>query len=153
MNEISEDGIITEHERKHLLAALHRRLVWVGEEIPYHIDLNGKMCNLHTVVWELLNKEKLDNEDRKLIDNCILYINKKAKEDELELATGQITQEEAKKLFDETAGLLRTFMDLRDIEEGVSKEKEKEFLETFTRERVAEARRWMDFLKETGEIK
>jgi hypothetical protein len=111
------------------------------------------MCNLHTVVWELLNKEKLDNEDRKFIDKCILYIKEKAKEDELELATGQITQEEAKKLFDETAGLLRTVMDLRDIEEGVAREKEKEFLEIFTRERVAEARRWMNFLKETGEIK
>ena len=92
-----EDGIITEHERKHLLAALQRRLVWVGKEIPYHIDLNGKMCNLHTVVWELLNKEKLDKEDRKFIDKCIVYINKKAKEDEPELATGRLHRKKQKR--------------------------------------------------------
>ncbi|MCQ6962830.1 DUF5788 family protein [Methanolobus chelungpuianus] len=153
MSETSEDRTITEHERKHLLAALHRRLIWVGREIPYNIELNGKKYNPHTVVWELLNKKKLDNKDREFIDRCILHISEKAKEDELELATGQLTEEEAKKLFDETAGLLRTLMDLRDIEEGVSKEKEKEFFETFNRERVAEARRWISFLKETGEIK
>lgn len=153
MDEGSEDDLITEHERKELLAALHTRLFWVGKEIPYMCDIKGKMCNLHTIVWELLKKEKLDDEDRKLINKCILYIDEKAKEDELELATGQLTREEADRLFDETAGLLRTVMNLRDIEEGKSKEKERQFHETYSRQRVAEARRWLNFLKETGEIK
>ncbi|MDW7731786.1 MAG: DUF5788 family protein [Methanolobus sp.] len=151
MNEVSEDDFITEHERKQLLAALHTRLFWVGEEIPYNCDIKGKMCNLHSIVWELLQKEKLDNEDRKLINKCILYIDEKAKEDELELATGQLTREEADRLFDETVGLLRTLMSLRDIEEGKSKERKRKFHETYSRERVAEARRWLNFLKETGE--
>jgi hypothetical protein len=153
MDETPEDELITETERKQLLAALHARLFWVGKEIPYNCDIKGKMCNLHSIVWELLKKEELDEEDRSLINKCILYINEKAKEDELELATGQLTREEADKLFDETAGLMRTVMDLREIKEGTSKEKERQFHETFSRDRVAEARRWLKFLKETGEVK
>lgn len=153
MSEVSEDDFITEHERKQLLAALHTRLFWVGKEIPYNCDIKGKMCNLHSIVWELLQKEKLEDDDRKLINKCILYIDEKAKEDELELATGQLTREEAERLFDETSGLLRTLMNLRDIEEGKSKERKKKFHETHSRERVAEARRWLNFLKQTGEVK
>ena len=153
MEDMPEDELITEKERKQLLAALHTRLFWVGKEIPYMCDIKGKMCNLHSIVWELLNKEELDDEDRQLINKCILYINDKAKEDEIELATEQLTREEADKLFDETAGLLRTVMNLRDIKKGKSKEKEREFRETYSRERTAEARRWLNFLKATGEIK
>jgi len=154
MDETPEDDeLITETERKQLLAALHARLFWVGKEIPYNCDIKGKMCNLHSIVWELLKKGELDDEDRGLINKCILYINEKAKEDELELATGELTREEADKLFDETAGLMRTVMDLKEIKEGTSKEKEKEFRETFSHERVAEARRWLNFLKGTGEVK
>jgi hypothetical protein len=153
MEGMPEDELITEKERKQLLAALHTRLFWVGKEIPYMCDIKGKMCNLHSIVWELLKKEELDDEDRQLINKCILYINEKAKEDELELATGHLTREDADKLFDETAGLLRTVMNLRDISKGTSKEKEKEFQETYSRERVAEARRWLNFLKQTGEVK
>lgn len=153
MNEVSEDDFITERERKQLLAALHTRLFWVGKEIPYNCDIKGKMCNLHSIVWELLQKEKLEDDDRKLINKCILYIDEKAKEDELELATGQLTREEAERLFDETTGLLRTLMNLRDIEEGKSKERKKKFHETYSRERMAEARRWLNFLKQTGEVK
>ncbi|MCQ6962887.1 methyl-accepting chemotaxis protein [Methanolobus chelungpuianus] len=148
-----EDDLITEQERKQLLAALHTRLFWVGKEIPYNCDIRGKICNLHNIVWELLQKERLDEEDRKLINKCILYIDEKAKEDELELSTGQLTREEADRLFDETAGLMRTLMNLRDIEEGKSKEKERQFHETYSRERVAEARRWLNLLRDTGELK
>jgi hypothetical protein len=43
-------------------------------------------------------------------------------------------------------------MDLREIEEGVSKEKEKKFHELFSAQRTEEIRRWLNFLKDAGKI-
>ncbi|MBN2111025.1 MAG: methyl-accepting chemotaxis protein [Methanosarcinaceae archaeon] len=149
MNDLTGEDHITERERKQLFAALHTRLFWVGQEVPYHIEIDGRTCNLHEIVWELLNKKKITTADRKQIDKYISFLKEKAKEDELELRTEKLTGDEAKRLFDELSGLMRTIMDLKEIEEGTAKEKEKEFHEIFSRERVAEVRRWLEFLKKS----
>lgn len=143
------DDYISARERRQLLAALNTRLFWVGEEVPYRTEVDGKVYNFHEIVWDLLMKKELKDEDRKQIDDYISYLRDKANEDKLELKTERLTREEAKRLFDEAAGLMRTIMDLRDIEEGKAKEKRREFHEVFSHQRVAEARRWLRFLKET----
>ncbi len=152
MRESAKDNMITEWERKQLLAALHARLFWVGEEVPYSVEIKGRKCKLHDLVWDLINKNTLSTDDIKHIDMYISYLRDKEKGDELELATKKLSHKEAKTLFDETAGLLRAIMDLKDIEDGTTKEKEKEFHDTFSRERVAEARRWLQFLKDSGSL-
>lgn len=144
--------LITERERKQLLAALHTRLFWVGEKIPYFVEMDGKKCKLHDRVWELINKETLSKDDMQEIEKCIALLKDKERIDELELETKEMTLEEAKKLSDETAGLLRAIMDLREIEEGISKEKENEFHEIFSSQRTEEIRRWLNFLKDAGKI-
>jgi len=144
--------LITERERKQLLAALHTRLFWVGEKIPYFVEMDGKKCKLHDRVWELINKETLSEDDKQEIEKCIALLKDKERIDELELETKEMTLEEAKKLSDETAGLLRAIMDLREIEEGISKEKENEFHEIFSAQRTEEIRRWLNFLKDAGKI-
>ncbi|MBP1908030.1 DUF5788 family protein [Methanolobus bombayensis] len=148
----SKDDTLSEWERKQLLAALHARLFWVGEEVPYSIDIKGKKCKLHELVWSLINKDKLTDEDIKHIDTYVSYLREKEQEDENKLKTATLTKEEAKALFNETGGLLRAIMDLKDIEDGTAKEKEKEFREIFSKERVAEARRWLQFLRDTGRV-
>ena len=144
--------LITERERKQLLAALHTRLFWVGEKIPYFVEMDGKKCKLHDRVWELINKDTLSEDDKQEIETCIALLKDKERIDEVELETKEMTLEEAKKLSDETAGLLRAIMDLREIEEGISKEKENEFHEIFSAQRTEEIRRWLNFLKDAGKI-
>lgn len=144
--------LITEWERKQLLAALHTRLFWVGEKIPYFVEMDGKKCKLHDRVWELINKDTLSEDDKQEIETCIALLKDKERIDEVELETKEMTLEEAKKLSDETAGLLRAIMDLREIEEGISKEKENEFHEIFSAQRTEEIRRWLNFLKDAGKI-
>ena len=146
------DLLITDRERKQLLAALHTRLFWVGEKIPYFVEIDGKKCKLHDRVWELINKETISDDEKQEIEKCIELLKNKERIDELELETKEMTREEAKELFDETAGLLRAIMDLREIEEGISKEKEKEFHEMFSTQRTEEIRRWLNFLKDTGKV-
>ena len=148
----AKDETLSEWERKQLLAALHARLFWVGEEIPYSVDIKGKKCKLHELVWTLINKEQLTDDDIGHINTYISYLREKEQEDETRLKTAKLTTEEAKNLFNETSGLLRAIMDLREIEDGTAKEKEKEFHEIFSKERVAEARRWLHFLQDTGRL-
>ncbi|SFM43394.1 DUF5788 family protein [Methanolobus profundi] len=148
----TKEDMLSEWERKQLLAALHARLFWVGEEVPYSVEIKGKKCRLHDIVWELINKDELTDEDIEHIDKYVSYLREKEKEDELDLKTKELTRKEAKALFNETAGLLRAIMDLREIEDGTAKEKEKEFEERFSQERVIEARRWLQFLKDAGTL-
>ena len=152
MPESAKDNMISERERKQLLSALHARLFWVGEEVPYSVEIKGKKCKLHGLVWDLINKDTLSDDDIKHIDTYISYIREKEKEDELKLATNKLTRKEAKALFNETAGLLRAIMDLREIEDGTAKEKEQEFRDTFSRERIDEAHRLLQFLKDSGTL-
>jgi hypothetical protein len=147
-----KDDTLSEWERKQLLAALHARLFWVGEEIPYSLEIKGNKCKLHELVWQLINKNNLTDEDRKHIDKYISYLREKEQEDETKLKTEKLTKKEAKALFNETSGILRAIMDLREIEDGTVREKEKEFHDLFSRERVAEARRWLRFLHDSGSL-
>lgn len=114
--------------------------------------MEGKKCKLHDRVWELINKETISDDEKQEIEECIQLLKKKELIDELELETKEMTREEAKGLFDETAGLLRAIMDLREIEEGISKEKEKKFHEMFSTQRTEEIRRWLNFLKDAGKV-
>jgi hypothetical protein len=152
MNDGTDNGdsslLITESERKKLLAELRTRLFWVGEKIPSFVEINGKKCKPHDRVWELINKETLSDDEKKQIEKCIAVLKEKERIDELELETKEMTREEAKTLSDETAGLLRAIMDLREIEEGISKKRKKEFHEMFSTQRTEEIRRWLNFLKE-----
>ncbi|HML26652.1 MAG TPA: DUF5788 family protein, partial [Methanomethylovorans sp.] len=92
--------------------------------------------------------ETLSDDEKKQIEKCIAVLKEKERIDELELETKEMTREEAKTLSDEAAGLLRAIMDLREIEEGISKKRKKEFHEMFSTQRTEEIRRWLNFLKE-----
>jgi len=144
--------LITERERNQLLAELHARLFWVGERIQSFVEVNGKKCKLNDLVWDLINKETISDDEKNQIERYIAVLKEKERVDELALQTKEMTREEAKKLFDETAGLLRAIMDLREIEDGISKDHEKQFHEIFSTQRTEEIRKWLDFLKDVGKL-
>jgi hypothetical protein len=141
---------LTEEERKQLLSALHSRLFWVGQYIPHYMEIEGKKCPLHNYVWELVQKEKLTEDEKSQIDKCIEILSEKEKEDEKELEEERLTQEQAKVLYHETAGLLRAIMDLKEIESGELKESTKRFQEQFVGQRVRDAKLWLEFLNKVS---
>lgn len=140
---------ITEEERKELLSALHCRLFWVGQQIPDHIEFDGKNYPLHDYVWELIQKDKLTDEDKSRIDKCIEKISAKEKKDERDLEEKPLTHENAQALYHETAGLLRSIVDLKEIEDGTLKEDTKRFQEQFASQRIKDAKLWLEFIKKT----
>jgi hypothetical protein len=143
----SLEEYITEDERKQLLAALHCRLFWVGQHIPDHMEFEGKTYLLHNYVWKLIQKDKLTESEKSGIDKCIEIISGKEKEDEKKLEEGSLTEEEAKNLYHETAGLLRAITDLKEIESGALQEDTKRFQDMFANQRVRDAKLWLEFIK------
>jgi hypothetical protein len=146
----SSTKYIIDEERRQLLTALHSRLFWVGQYIPNNIEVGGKNCHLHDYVWELIQKETITQTEKASIDKCIEIISTKEKEDEKELEGQSLTQDEAKALYHETAGLLRAIMDLKEIEDGTLKENTKHFQEQFGEQRVKDAKLWLEFIKKVS---
>lgn len=146
-NSERDSEYITDDERKQLLSALHCRLFWVGQHIPDYVEFEGKTYPLHNYVWELIQKDKLTEEEKSKIDKCIQIISAKERKDEKDLEEKRLTPEDADTLYHETAGLLRAIMDLQEIEDGTLKENTKRFQEQFTNRRVKDAKLWLEFLK------
>ncbi|MBW6517269.1 MAG: methyl-accepting chemotaxis protein [ANME-2 cluster archaeon] len=140
------DSFILQDEREHMLFELHRYLVWVGEPLPEDIDIDGHQIKLHDLIWKLTQKEKLTENERKCIKGLIQTLEQKEKLDEERIEKANLTRAQAEQLHDEAAGLLRAIMDLKDLEEG--RIKKADFDEASTRDRVQDARRWMNFMKQ-----
>jgi len=119
---MAEECDITDRERNSLLNSLHRRLFWVGEQIPRKIKLDGKEVNLHEVVWEIVNKKRYTSEDLENIQIFLDMLNEKEKECERYLEEGDLTYREAKDIYNDTAGLMRAIMDLRELTEPSKRE-------------------------------
>ncbi len=112
---------ITDKERNRLLNRLHRPLFWVGENIPREVDVEGRKVKLHEIIWEIVNKTSFSKADIKNIDHFLDLLRKKGHEYERFLEHEDMSYEEAKEVFNETAGIMRAVMDLTQIEEGIQR--------------------------------
>lgn len=140
------DSLISQDEREHMLFELHRYLVWVGVVLPEEIDIDHQHIKLHDLIWKLIQKESLTENERKCVKGLIYSLEQKEQLDEERIAKAKLTRAQAEQLHSEAAGLLRAIMDLRDLEEG--RIKQADFDEVSTRDRVQDARRWLDFVKQ-----
>ncbi len=71
-------------------------------------------------------------------------------EEEKELEEKSLTLEEARKLYHETAGLLRAITDLKEIESGKFKENTKRFQEEFDNQRIKDTKLWLEFINKVS---
>jgi hypothetical protein len=170
-NDISSKEIsdyLTHEEREKLLANLHRVLVWVGvkepdelkidqaalneemekfhqskEDLPpeFHLDLGT--VDLHHIIWRLINEPEITNEERLQIIELIYLLEKKEKQEEDSLKEGKLTHEQAKQLFIETAGVIRSLMDLKDLQKSKMPSIKADDL---IRRKVNETKKWNKFL-------
>lgn len=141
------DDYISPEEREHFLSGLHRYLVWVGEKIPEEVEVNGKKIKLHELIWRCIHKKHLTEQEKKRIMELVRILETKERHDEDALRKARLTHDEAKRLYDESASLIRAIIDLRECEEGRFKLKESR--EEMKR-KIEDARRWIGFLKNVG---
>jgi len=136
---------ITPEERKILELRLHRMLVWVGVMTPFEFELGGKKLPLHEIVWDLLAKECLSEEEKEDVRKLIWVLSRHEKADEEVLHNNDITIEEARKVFREAAGLLRAIMSLKSM---VGSKNRCTTRHTASRRRLEDAKNWLAFLKQ-----
>jgi hypothetical protein len=136
---------LSPEERKRLELRLHRMLVWVGVMTPLEFEIAGKKVPLHDIVWDLLSKECLTEEEKEYVRKLIWKLVAHEKADEEILHSNDLTERDAKSIFREAAGLLRAIMSLKSLVGG------KEYCNvrsTASRRRVEDAKYWLNFLKQ-----
>ncbi len=141
------DDYISIEEREHLLNGLHRYLIWVGEKVPDEVLVNGKNIKLHELIWRCIHKKEMSEDEKARLMELVDLLENREKEDEEVLSKTLLTREEAKRLYNEIASLIRAIMDLRECEAGKVKLKEPT---DEIRQKVDDARRWIGFLKNVG---
>lgn len=138
---------ITDEERQHLISELHRLLVWVGEPLPDAVDIEGRTVDAHKIVWWCIHRKEFSEEEKNNFRDITHLLEKKEKDCKEMLQTANLTHEDADKLYHEIASITRAIMDIKECETG--KVNLKEHNED-VRQRIDDAKRWMNFLKTVG---
>ena len=141
------DELITPDEREHLLYGLHRFLVWVGEPLPDEVEVDGEKIEVHDLIWSCIHNKEFSEKEKLHFMELVRMLEAKEKLDEESLKKASLTREEARKLFHESAALIRAIMDIKECEAGKVKLKEQDIE---TRKKIDDAKRWIGFLKSVG---
>lgn len=136
---------ITPEERRDLELRLHRMLVWVGVMTPLEFELKGQKLPLHDIIWDLLSKDCLTEDEKDDVRKLIWKLTKHERADEDILHNHDLTLEEANEIYREAAGLLRAIMSLKSM---VGRKDRCTLRHVTNRRRVEEAQSWLAFIKE-----
>ncbi len=165
-NEIED--YLTEEERRKLLANLHRVLVWVGvkepeeceinrkelicemdkfhqteEDLPPEIDAKKGNIELHHLIWRLINEKEITDREQQQIEEIIDILEKKERQEEDFLREEKLTHKQAKQIFNETAGVIRALMDLKDLRKRTHHTDETLNL---IQRKIGQTKKWNEFL-------
>ena len=172
VEDISKDisAYLTEEERKSLLSDLHMACVWVGVKIPENIKMDRDVFNremeehglteedqppevhvkngtvdLNELIWTLIHKKELTEKERAEIEELIHVIGSRERYDENMLKEMKLTHREAKQIHEETTGIIRAILDLKDLLKNGNKSEAQE--ETI-RKKVEETKKWRSFMEQ-----
>ncbi|HTY91734.1 MAG TPA: DUF5788 family protein [Methanocella sp.] len=136
---------ITPEERRRLELKLHRMLVWVGVLTPFEFELGGKVVPLHEIVWDLLAKDCLTDEEKEYVRKLIYRLQAHEHVDEEILHSSQLTVAEANVIFKEARGLLRAILSLKSL---VGRKDVCTVKTRASQRHLEEAKYWLGFLKQ-----
>ncbi|HPE63850.1 MAG TPA: DUF5788 family protein [Methanothrix sp.] len=164
-------NLLTERERNQLLANLHRTLVWVGVQDPDKFEIDPDLLreemekiqikpsdlppevhpakgviDLRHLIWRLIHERDLTEKEETEIKELIRLLKAKETRDEERLKEARLTREEAHRLFEETAAVIRTLMDLKEILER--KEHKTDVGREVVKKKVNDVKRWNAFVDE-----
>ena len=142
---------ITDEERQHLISELHRLLVWVGEPLPDTIDVDGNIIEVHETVWWCIHEKEFSEDEKNNFREITRLLEKKEKYYEEMLQTANLTHEDADKLYHQIASIIRAIMDIKECETGkINLKEHNEDVRQSVRQRIDDAKRWVNFLKSVG---
>lgn len=144
--DIERNGVFTEEERHKLERKLTRMLGWIGEKIPEEVIIEGKSVPLHELIWRLIRKKHLTDEEMSAVLTLEYKLEKLFNEDLEKVRHTDVEEDAAIRDYCEALGLMRAIITLKDIEAreygGV------EALQQKIRERrIHDTSSWLSFLK------
>jgi hypothetical protein len=159
---------LTEQERQKLLSSLHHVLVWVGvkepegieidrsairgemekfhqteKDLPPEIHADRGMIDLQHLVWRLINEKEISDQEKLQIEEIIDLLDKKERRDEDSLREMQLSEKQAKVLYNEAAGVIRTLVDLKDL---LKKKEHSDETRGLIQRKVEDTKRWNKFM-------
>ena len=134
--------MISEKDKKELIEKLNKPFSLIGKEIPDKMSINGEELELSNIVLNLIRKRVLSEEEIKIVHDLKKILLKKELDDEKNLKDSNLTEEEAKNLYEGILGIKRAILAL----EGAGKEK-KNLKNTYKSDDVEDMKRWIEFLK------
>lgn len=162
---------LTDRERDQLLANLQRTLVWVGVQDPYKLDIDADLLreemekdhikasdlppevhpikgvlDLRHLIWRLIHEKDLSEKEETEIKELIKVLKAKETCDEERMKEEKLTHEEAHQLYEETAAVIRTLMDLKDI--LAKKEHKTDMGREVLKKKVNDVKKWNAFVDE-----
>jgi hypothetical protein len=163
--------LLTEHERAQLLANLHRTLVWVGVQDPYKLNIDTDLLreemekdqmkagnlppevhpitgvlDLRHLIWRLIHEKDLTEMEETQVKELIKVLKAKEIRGEERMKEEKLTTEEAHLLYEETAAVIRTLMDLKDI--LAKKEHKTDMGREVLKKKVNDVKKWNAFVDE-----
>lgn len=173
-NDIGIKDYLTEEERKKLVDSLHHAMVWVGVKVPQELELDrtdlqiemeqfhqtesdlppevhsrqGKI-ELHRLIWRLINENEITEKERLQIEEILELLERKEKVEEESLSRENLTPEQALRLRDEAAGIIRAILELKDLLKDKKQNASRaDVAEEHIRHKVNEAKRWTQLMDE-----
>jgi hypothetical protein len=137
--------LITPEQRRKLELKLHRMLVWVGVLTPFEFELGGKIVPLHDIVWDLLAKDCLSDDEKEYVSKLIYKLQAHEKIDEEVLHNNRLTMDEAEDIFHEASGLLRAILSLKTL---VGQKNVCTIKRSTNQRRLEDANYWLSFLRQ-----
>ncbi|NLX38624.1 MAG: hypothetical protein GXY73_03830 [Methanothrix sp.] len=163
--------LLTDRERGQLLANLHRTLVWVGVQDPERLEIDPDLLkeemardriapadlppevhpaagtvDLRHLIWRLIHLSELSEKEEMEVRELIRVLKAKEAADEEMLKEARLTREEAHRIYEETAAVIRSLLDLKEILE--KKEHRTDLGREVIKKKVEDIKRWNAFVDE-----
>ena len=161
--------LLTDRERGQLIANLHRTLVWLGVQDPERLEIDPDLLkeemardriapadlppevhpaagtvDLRHLVWRLIHLSELSEKEEMEVRELIRVLKAKEAADEGKLKEARLTREEAHRIYEETAAVIRTLLDLREI--LTKREHRTDLGREVAKKKVEDVKRWNAFV-------
>lgn len=137
------DNRFTDEERKYLTGHLKSMFAFVGCVVPDTITVDGSLVPLREIVWRLLTRKTLSENDLTLARELVSVLEGQVRERRKMIEEYSLSEEEAEKIFFNACGMLKALVTLRELE----KNRTKGLDETMTEEKVRDAKQLMELIR------
>lgn len=127
-----------------MVSTIHSMVFWVGVLVPEYEILDDQKIELRDIVFKLVTKHPLSEEDKAEIERLVASMKEKEHALEHRLKHDPMTVQAGKALLEEIRGLLKAIDQLRSAETDDAADVGKSEIMS----RVEDARRWHKFIQE-----